>query len=193
MFSLNPYRKKMFVSSRIQGRLMFRIGLYWVLYHVVLWHALFVYRYIQHRWGQSNGQLAVPFHEMYGTFVIDYYPLILCAVITLPVVIIDMLHMTHRVAGPLVRFKNALHDLKAGKEITKVSLRKGDLLTEFQDEFNQYLDFLAEQRQSKTTSAGESMSEDEARILSQVSDLRQSVQQAVNSNSETEVPVEADA
>lgn len=182
MFGLNRYRKKLFVSSRIQGRLLFRIGLYWVLYHVVLWHALFVYRYLQYRMNGAILQSALPFRELYGQFVIDYYPVILCAVITLPVVVIDMLKMTHRIAGPLVRFQNALRDLVAGKPIEYVSLRKGDLLTDFQEEFNKYLDVLTEQRRQLAlqngTTAGVS-SDDEARIAAQVDDLRETIQQAV--------------
>ena len=130
MLGLNRYRKKMFVSGQIQGRLMTRIGLYWILYHVVLWHALFVYRYLQYRLGALESGVQT-FQQLYGTFVMDYYPLILCAAITLPVIVIDMMHLTHRVAGPLIRFQNALRDLMAGKPIERVSLRKGDLLTEF--------------------------------------------------------------
>lgn len=179
MLNLNRYRKKMFVSGRIQGRLMFRIGLYWVLYHVVLWHALFVYRYVQYRMTGMDAGNAVPFQELYGQFVIDYYPVILCAAITLPVVVIDMLHMTHRVAGPLIRFQNALKDLVDGKPVESVSLRKGDLLTEFQDEFNQYLAVLArERRQLVESETADGMNEDEANLVSEVAELSREVQSA---------------
>ncbi len=135
---LNP-RKKKFVNSRVQGRLMLRFALYWVLYHVVLWHAIFVFQFMRYRMQSPTGGFAVPFREMYGNFVIDYYPVALCAALALPIVLLDMLYVTHRIVGPLVRFQNALRDLTAGKTVKAVQLRKGDLLTDFQDEFNRYL------------------------------------------------------
>ena len=184
MFGLNRYRKKLFVSGRIQGRLLFRIGLYWVLYHVVLWHALFVYRYLQDRMNGAILNESIPFGELYTQFVADYYPVVLCAVITLPIVVIDMLKMTHRIAGPLVAFQNALRELVAGKAVEQVQLRKGDLLTEFQDEFNAYLDTLAKRRRHESPPGGESEEPSdgaEAQIASQVADLRETIQQAISS------------
>ena len=49
MFSKLFQRKKKFVSGPIQGRLLLRMGVYWVLYHVILWHALFIFRYVEYR------------------------------------------------------------------------------------------------------------------------------------------------
>ena len=57
MLSLGAFRNRVFVSRHIQGRLMLRVGLYWVLYHVVLWHGLLVYHYAQSR---ISGATATP-------------------------------------------------------------------------------------------------------------------------------------
>jgi hypothetical protein len=183
MFNFNRYRKRMFVSSRIQGRLMSRIGVYWVLYHVVLWHGLFVFRYLQYRMTAAGG-IAVPFSELYGQFVIDYYPVVVCALVTLPVVVIDMLHMTHRVAGPLVRFQNALRDLVEGKPVESVSLRKNDLLNEFQDEFNQYLAVLSRERRQLRTGADShpSGSDDGEGVAAELAELHSAVRTAVSAS-----------
>jgi hypothetical protein len=183
MFNFNRYRKRMFVSSRIQGRLMSRIGVYWVLYHVVLWHGLFVFRYLQYRMTAAGG-IAVPFSELYGQFVIDYYPVVVCALVTLPVVVIDMLHMTHRVAGPLVRFQNALRDLVEGKPVESVSLRKNDLLNEFQDEFNQYLAVLSRERRQLRAGADShpSGSDDGEGVAAELAELHSAVRTAVSAS-----------
>src|SRR5690606_31679737 len=66
MFRFSPFRNRRFVSRPIQGPLMMRVGLYWVLYHVVLWHALLVYRYVQHRISGGAGQTPVSFGEQFG-------------------------------------------------------------------------------------------------------------------------------
>lgn len=164
-------RKKKFVSSRIQGRLMFRFALYWTLYHVVLWHAIFVFRYVEYRLeAQSTGAL-VPFRELYGTFVLDYYPVVFCAFAALPIVLLDMLYLTHRVAGPLVRFQRALRELSEGKPVKPVKLRRGDLLLEFQDEFNRYLETLPQQE----TATADAMSEEEAQVVEDLVELKKSL------------------
>ena len=167
------------LTARFKGRLLFRITLYWGLYHVVLWHAVFVYRYMQQRMSGAVFSSATSFAEMYDQQLADYYPIILCAIITLPVVFVDMLKMTHRLCGPLLRYRDALRNLVAGKPVEHVTLRKDDLLTEFQDEFNQYLEVLAQRRnhgESKSSVPSESSGDEEAQVLSQVNELRETIQ-----------------
>ncbi len=141
MFLNRAARKKTFVNTAIQGRIITRMAVYWVLYHIVLWHGMFLYRYLQYRSDILSGGNAVPFRELYGQFVIDYYPMAICAMIILPAFMLDFVRLTHRIAGPLVRFRHALNDMMAGQTVEKVDLRKGDLLSEFQEAFNEFLDF----------------------------------------------------
>jgi hypothetical protein len=129
------------VNTRIQGRILGRIAAYWVLYHVVLWHGLFVYRFANYRSAITSGGEVVPFRELYGQFCIDFYPLIICAVFILPAFLLDFVRLTHRIAGPLIRFRTALQDMMAGKRVEEVTLRQRDLLTEYQEEFNQFLKY----------------------------------------------------
>ena len=65
--------------------------------------------------------------------------LILAAALS-PIVLWDMLKLTHQIAGPLVRFRNALQKMAIGEPVAKIKLRDGDLLVEFQDAFNEFLD-----------------------------------------------------
>jgi hypothetical protein len=141
VFLNRAVRKKTFVNTAIQGRIITRMAVYWVLYHIVLWHGMFLYRYLQYRSDVLSGGDAVPFRELYGQFVIDYYPMAICAMIILPAFMLDFVRLTHRIAGPLVRFRHALNDMMAGQTVEKVDLRKGDLLSEFQEAFNEFLDF----------------------------------------------------
>ena len=157
-------RKKLFVSGRIQGQLVFRLGTYWVLYHFVLWHALFAFQYIQTRLSGTLG--AVSFQEMYGTFVLQYYPIIVCAVGMFPVFLIDLLRLSHRIAGPLVRFSHSIRGMIAGEEVRRVRLRKGDLLNEFETLFNEYVDVYEQRRHERV--AANKMSEQHAIRLEEV-------------------------
>lgn len=151
-------RKRLFVSGRIQGQLVFRLGTYWVLYHFVLWHALFAYHFLHQRFsGETAG---VSFQEMYGSFVLQYYPIILCAIGMFPIFMIDLLRLSHRIAGPLVRFTHGMRGMIAGDEVRRVRLRKGDLLTEFESTFNEYVDVYERRRQERV--ARDKLSDQEA-------------------------------
>lgn len=132
-------RKRLFVNRDIQGRLLARTALYWVLYHSVLWMAMFFYRYAEHRGAVMAGAEPRPFSDLYGQFVHEHHSMWFCAFMILPIVLWDLLKFSHRVVGPLVRFQRTLESLTAGETVTDVKLRRGDLLFDLQNSFNQYL------------------------------------------------------
>ncbi len=132
-------RKKLFVNREIQGRLLARTALYWVLYHAVLWMAMFFFRYAEHRGAVMAGAEPRQFSDLYGQFVHEHQSLWLCALAILPIVLWDLLKFSHRVVGPLVRFQRTLQSLTAGQTVQEVRLRNGDLLFDLQTTFNQYL------------------------------------------------------
>ena len=178
MFSKLFQRKKKFVSGPIQGRLLLRMGVYWVLYHVILWHALFIFRYVEYRVESTTTGAYKPIGELYDQFTLDYYPIIFCAVFALPIVLVDLMNLTHRIAGPLVRFQHALRALIAGEDVQQVGLRKGDLLIEFQGEFNKYLDFLNQQKKAEKKEKAR-MTSGEEELLIEVDQLRKCVHDAL--------------
>ena len=133
-------RKKLFVSMPIQGRILAQLVAYWAVYHVVLWHGLFLYRYFQFKADLLTNEFQVPFHEFYSQFVLQHYPVAICAVLLFPIVFWDTLKISHRVAGPLVRFRNEFRRLARGERVQPVELRNGDLLTEFSIAFNEFVE-----------------------------------------------------
>ena len=161
-------RKKIFVSRIIQGRLATRIGCYWVLYHFVLWHALFAYRYAEYRLEHEGPPAS--FRELYGGFADQYYPVLICALAMLPVFLIDLFHLTHKIAGPLIRFQKSLRAMTAGEPVSRIRLRKGDLLTELEQDFNNYVDCYERRRQARHP--GRTMDESDASLIQQIVDLR---------------------
>ena len=132
-------RKRLFVNRDIQGRLLSRTALYWVLYHAVLWMAMFFCRYAEHRGDVMAGAEPRLFADIYGQFVRENSSLWVCAIAILPIVLWDLLKFSHRVVGPLVRFQRILENLTAGQSVDEVRLRRGDLLTDLETAFNQYL------------------------------------------------------
>ncbi len=141
-----PLRRKYYVSPVIQGRLISRMAAYWCVYHLVLWHAMFLYRFLQYRDSVDSGAPEVPWWNLYKSFAFENSTMLICAAFVFPLILWDMIHLTHRVAGPLVRFQNTLRQMSEGEEVKEVILREGDLLDDLRDAFNDYLDSLQERK-----------------------------------------------
>jgi hypothetical protein len=142
--SQNP-RKQVFVSGRIQGSIVKHAIFYWAVYHLILWHILFMYRYVQYRAELIAGGPPSTFWDLYAKFSHDHVAMILCALPILPVLVWDVIRVTHRVAGPLVRFRECLKALTRGEHVPFVRIRKGDYLVDMERAFNDYLATLPEQ------------------------------------------------
>lgn len=155
-------RRRFFVDRLIQGRIVGRIAIYWVLYHVVLWHSLFVWRYVQYRSATLSGEVPQPFGELYGQFVSDYYALALLAIVTFPIFLFDIMRLTHRVAGPMVRFKNVMRAQLDGQSVSPVKLRSDDLLLPFQETFNEFTAAFESLRQASAAPSAATLTEAQA-------------------------------
>jgi hypothetical protein len=162
-------RKRTFVNARVQGRIVGRVASYWVLYHIVLWHGLFVFRYAQVRMSSGDDQGLQTVGSIYWQFCIDHIPLLMAAFLIMPLFMLDFLRLTHRVVGPLVRAGDALQQLMRGERVSAVEFRKGDLLTEFQATFNDYLAYNDEKQYGnsppRTASSDQRMSESQAQVV----------------------------
>ena len=143
-------RKKLFVNRGIQGAMALRFGLYWVMYHICLWNGAFMYFFLRARLAQLTGsdQPMMSLSEMYALFLKEYLPITFAATLLLPAVVYELIRQTHRIAGPLVRFSHAMRDMMAGKTIQPVKLRDGDMLTEFETLFNEFIAFHQTKQQS---------------------------------------------
>jgi hypothetical protein len=146
-------RKKLFINSRIQGRILLRCAIFWVVYHFLILHTLLAFEFMFNQAQIINGGSAMAFTELYSVFLGKYYPIILTALAMFPIVAYDVLKMSHRIVGPLVPFQHAVKRLKNGEHVEKVSTREGDLLVEFQEDFNEFLSRHTEQKPSSPKQA----------------------------------------
>lgn len=171
-------RRAKFVSSLIQGRMLAKLCVYWCVYHFVLWHFMFAYQFLQYRVLVLGGAPAKTFLELYAQFCGQNWTLLMCAVGVFPMIFWDMLKVTHHVAGPLVQFKRALKELSEGKKVDRIVLRRGDMLTDLQDSFNEYLNVLnsGNTNGSPVTPAAESELED--KVAQQLGSLQSEVESA---------------
>ncbi|QDT64394.1 hypothetical protein [Calycomorphotria hydatis] len=133
-------RGSKYVSHDIQGRMIRSFAMYWFVYHAALWHIMFVWEWLQLNIAMLGTNEQVSVGLLYLEFMYRHAPFLLCSLLVFPCVAFDLVRFTHRVAGPLIRFRNTLNAMAKGEPVRKIKLRKGDLLTELQDSFNNYLE-----------------------------------------------------
>jgi hypothetical protein len=184
-------RRQIYVNRTIQGRMLRRFALMWFVYHFVLWNAMFLYRYLQYRGELLAGSAPQPFAELYSQFFAQHYSLMVCSLAVLPVLLWDMVRMTHRVAGPLVRFQKALGELAEGRTVDRIQIRDGDLLLEFQDAFNEFLERTGMLKRAALTLRNDppphsQHGDDPAAVVRELDEIRESVARGVEPSRDAE-------
>src|SRR5207248_2730677 len=77
--------------------------------------------------------------------LMGYLPVFICLLVLVPVMAWDAIHFSHRMVGPVVRFRQTMQTIAAGEAVRPIKLREGDYLTEMRDDFNNMLDHLQKQ------------------------------------------------
>ena len=132
-------RSRLFVDPAFQGRLMVRLVIYWTVYHVALWHSLFFFTLLASAMNHDPAVPAKTFGTLYREFAVEHVSVIICFLVLLPILMRDLLKFSHRIAGPLVRFRNTMNQMIEGKTVEPVSLRRYDLPSQFLAVFNKML------------------------------------------------------
>jgi nitrogen fixation/metabolism regulation signal transduction histidine kinase len=137
-------RKKIWIDH-FQTRLSRRLALYFILYQLAVWSLFGITARITAMAESAGWSLSV-----YGYF--------LTPVMTLGLGILficDVVRLTHRVVGPLYRFRQTVQAVTAGEEVRLVVLRKGDHLQELKDDFNAMLRALEQRGAITLVEAGD--------------------------------------
>lgn len=128
-----PQRRTYFVDKKVQGDLLFRIARYWML-SVVVVGALTILGWMFVSPGMGAlVQLRQELPMLFGGLVVA----LLVSMAVLPVILYDLLKLTNRFAGPMVRLRRAMQQAAAGEHVEAVHFRDHDYWQEFADAFNQ--------------------------------------------------------
>ena len=133
---MSEERKKVWVDP-FQTKLSLRIAGYLVVFFVVFVNFLFAWKMIE------EGPVD-PLQQFIDT-IGNNVPVFVCLLLLVPVMAWDTIRFSHKIVGPLVRFRNTLKALADGEAVRPVKLRDGDYLTEMRDEFNKMLEHLQKQ------------------------------------------------
>lgn len=121
-------RKRLLVDPKVQGTLLARVTLYWIGCVVAIALLLFC-------WQTLTGRAEVSLLQL-DNFWFHYGPVLGAALVTLPLVLIDLLRVSNRFAGPLLRCRRSLRQLARGEHVQPITLREDDFWHEFADELN---------------------------------------------------------
>jgi sensor histidine kinase YesM len=184
MSEIRNFSPRLLVNREIQGRMLRRLALYWMGYHLILWHALFFAEWVQMQINAIAVGRSVSLLHAYAAFVGSQYLLPLVALAMFPLVLWDMLKLTHRIAGPLVQLRNRLHDMSNGCPPQKVHFRHGDMLSEIQDAFNAWVDSVEAEPNSPEELFAQS-EEQYARLIQQVKALQEALKPPTKDEAES--------
>jgi methyl-accepting chemotaxis protein len=126
-------RKKVWIDP-FQTQLSNRIAAYLAVFFVVFVNLLFGWRLI------AEGPVD-PWRQFIETLYANL-PVFIVLLFLVPVLAWDTIRMSHRLVGPLVRFRKTMEAIADGEPVRPIKLRDGDYLTDLRDEFNRMLESL---------------------------------------------------
>lgn len=149
MATVPTKRSRTLVDTEVQGGLIRRVAIHWVVFFIcnsialVFWVRLFE---------QPDGQWS----DTVGDTVRRFLPFFVVTVALIPAFVWDTLKLSHRFAGPITRLRNALKDLKDGRSIAPLKFRENDFWQEIAANFNEAMRLRGEFTEQDDAAAAES-------------------------------------
>lgn len=128
-------RKRWFVEPRVQGAFVLRAVVYWL-------SCMFCLMSLTSIWNTITLQADFfGFHLPGGLPAWVVPPL--ASLLFLPMVIYDMVRLSNRLVGPILRLRAAMRGVAQGRPAAAMSFRDGDFWRDFAGEFNSVADRIA--------------------------------------------------
>ena len=110
-------RRQLFVDPKVQGALVGRAVLYWVVCIITIALMLLSWRIVT---GPAR-----PFYTHFDDMWFFYGPALIASFLLLPLVIVDIIRLSNRFAGPLLRLRRCMRELARGEYVERNALRAG--------------------------------------------------------------------
>lgn len=130
-------RRRRILIDPFQRGLIVRIVIYCCVYQVAAWALFTLFELID----ASFAAMGAEWHFLSNTLVRT----LLALLILVPPLTVDAVRFAHRLVGPLYRFRKTIQAMAAGEQVAPIQLRKHDMLTNLQDDFNALLKYLEQQ------------------------------------------------
>ena len=133
LVSFRYIRNRLWINPAFQARVLLRIGFYFLLYLLLVWHLGFLL-FLGNALAADRPDRGIV--EQYVAYLWDLRPLLLASAVVAPYFIYDLIKFSHRVAGPFYRCQKIMRDMAAGKAVPEFHPRKHDLMPDFFEDFN---------------------------------------------------------
>jgi hypothetical protein len=122
-------RSIFFIDSKVQGALMMRTAIYWMF-------CLFSISVMLICWNVYTGP-ARGFLDLINELSHRYGPVLIASLILLPIAMMDVMRLSNRFVGPVMRLRAALEDLAANKPVKPLNFRDDDFWRELASSVNE--------------------------------------------------------
>ena len=121
-------RKKLFVDPKVQGALVARVVLYWAVCLCTISMMLLCWRTI-------TGPARM-FYTHFSDMWFFYGPALIASFILLPLVVVDIVRLSNRFTGPLLRLRRCMRELARGEHVEPIGFRDDDFWHDIAEAFN---------------------------------------------------------
>jgi len=121
-------RQRLFVDPEVQAALLLRVITYWVLCLAAVALMLLC-------WSVIAGPPRPVFAHLEDLWF-RFGPPLFASLVVLPLILMDIIRLSNRFSGPLIRLRRAMRALARGETVAPLRFRQGDFWKDFADEFN---------------------------------------------------------
>lgn len=136
---IKKLRLKKLINWTIQGPIVTRLMAHFLSYNLATVFLLLVVYGIRGSLAAVSDQ---PLVTPPMTFWQQASPVVICMLVMMPFMIWDLIKLTNRIAGPLFRFESLLKEFGKTGRLPAATIREGDLLTDYQQQFNDFVQLL---------------------------------------------------
>jgi hypothetical protein len=133
MSSTKTKRRKALIDPEVQGGILKKIAIHWVLFFICNAIALTI-------WIRLFEQPDANWTQTLGDTVRRFLPFFVITLALIPAFVWDTLKLTNRFAGPIHRLRCALADANAGRAVAPLQFRTNDYWKEIAENFNAVLE-----------------------------------------------------
>lgn len=140
-------RRTLLIDRPVQGELVRRVMVYWLLCMLVVTNMAVCWLVIPKN--------PTSLREFVGMTYNVLGPVLTTSVFVVPLIIIDIIRMSNRFAGPVSRLHREIQRIADGQAATPIQLRRRDHWQEVADDFNRMLDRIREDASPQQAAGGE--------------------------------------
>ena len=133
-------RKQNYVDSSVQGALLRRIFVHWLVFFLVTTLSILVLKTLL-------GDPSVPMVERLKFEMGEFIFMSMVILSLFPAFMLDTIRFSNRFVGPIVRLRRSLRELIENRETDHVKFRDNDFWLEMGDEFNKVNDIIKSQQE----------------------------------------------